>query len=173
MIKFAILPRRWRGIRNSEASVLLEVDEWADSKNFDSRFGWTNKGATQQITAGGGSKEVLALSSYYDVNGDLHRVWINVDGDIFEDTTDIGFNLTGAAIVLADATTPIPYFASGTGALIITRDGSQSSIWKDPSDSVWKELLGVLATPKGATFDVGGPRLFTFPGSLGPDSWAW
>ena len=169
--KFTILPRRWRGIRNSESALLLEPDEWADSKNFDARFGWSNDGSIEQITAGPVSKEVILLRHYYDTAGTLHRVWVNEDGTIFEDTTDVGLTVPGITSLTAIDRT-IPYFAAGTGAAVITR-ASQNPVWKDPGDATWKELTGPPATFKGVTFDVGGPRLFGFPGSLGPDAWAW
>jgi len=170
--EFTILPKRWRGMRNNESAVLLQPDEWADSLNFDARFGWSRRGSTRELQAGPVSQAILLARHYYDVDGTLHRVWVNEAGSIFEDTTDIGQRVQPGVFNLGNFNGVIPYFAAGTGAAVVTRT-NQNAAWKDPSDSVWKELVGPTAPLKGATFDFGGPRLFAFPGDLGPDSWAW
>jgi hypothetical protein len=173
MPKFTVLPRRWRGIRNNESPVLLEPDEWADSKNFDARFGWTNRGSTKEIEQFPVSLSVHGLSNYYDVNGVLNRVWINQEGTIFENTVDTGFKLASGSLQLNSTTGPVPYFGVGTGASVVSRGGDRNAVWKDPSDSTWKELTGPSGLPKGVTFEAGGPRMFAFPGDLGNDAWEW
>lgn len=173
MPKFTVLPRRWKGIRNNESSVLLDIDEWADSNNFDSRFGWTGKGSTKEIEKFPVNLSVHGISNYYDVNGVLHRVWINQEGSIFEDTVDTGFKLGAGNLQLNSTTGPIPYFGIGSGSSVVTRDGAKNAVWKDPADSVWKELTGPSGIPKGITFEIGGPRMFAFPGDLGNDAWEW
>lgn len=171
---FQIIPKKWRGIRNSEAALLLDPDEWSDSKNFDARMGWSSAGSTLVQTTPVANKALLGLTHYFDKTGVLHPVIINEDGTIFDDNVAIGPKFSTAAISLTDPAGAIPDFAPGVGGIVIARGTSLAPLRKDPADDVWKELVG--ATPKftGVSIERAGPRLFGFPNSsTESDTMAW
>lgn len=171
--EFTILPRRWKGIRNSEAPVLLDPDEWADSLNFDARFGWSNPGKTLIETVNLG-QAVLGVSHFFDKDGTIHRVVVLADGNIYEDNvlvTSKPFSPT--AISVTDTSGPIPHFAPGKGGMALARGTSLFPLFRNATTGVWEELT---AAPKfeGIVMDPDGPRLFGFPNSTGePDTWSW
>lgn len=170
---FQILPKRWRGIRNEESALLLDPDEWADSKNFDSRMGWSGTGSTTIQTWTGGSLACLGLRHFFDKNGVIHRVLVSEDGGIFEDGSAIPLTFSPTAIVLTDAAGRIPSFAPGLGGIVIARGAPFSVIRKDPADDMWKVLLNAPQFT-GVSMERAGPRLFGFPNSLTEtDTVAW
>ena len=171
--KFVIMPRRWRGTRSNEPSVLIGTDEWASSVNFDARFSKSNEGSIVVETSAGVNKEILGLANYYDVNSLLRRVYVDENGDVYEDGV-LADVFRAGVFTLSSTTEPIPTFATGTGAIVIARGADGKPLWKDPSDSTWKDMTGAPATNViTAAFEVGGPRLFVAPGTLGNDSMAW
>lgn len=174
--KFVIMPRRWRGARSNDPSVLIGSDEWASSTNFDARFSRTNLGSVVTVTANplpNPATEVLGLANYYDTNSLLTRVWVDSDGDVYEEDTIVDVFRAGS-FTLATSTDPIPTFAAGTGAIVVCRGSDGKPLWKDPADATWKDMTGAPATGViTAAFEVGGPRLFVAPGTLGNDSMAW
>ncbi|MGI0015960.1 MAG: hypothetical protein ACREBU_21275, partial [Nitrososphaera sp.] len=172
--EFSIIPRRWRGVRNSEAELLLEPDEWADSRNFDSRYGWSSPGSTLLQTVTPGALSVIGLSHFFDKDGLLKRVMITSNGSIYLDgvlVTQQVFSTT--AIGITNINGEIPVMAAGAARIFIARGTLQSVIHRDPVDSVWKELL-LAPKARTLTLDPAGPRLFVSPDSTGqPDTWAW
>lgn len=171
---FQIIPKKWRGIRNSEAALLLDPDEWADSKNFDARMGWSSAGSTLAQTTPVANKALIGLSHYFDKTGVLHTVVIDEDSTIFDDNVAIGPKFSAAAIPLTDVNGGIPDFAPGVGGTVIARGTAFAPLRKDPADNVWKELSGTTPKFTGVSVERAGPRLFGFPNSSNEsDTMAW
>lgn len=170
---FQVIPRQWRGIRDSEAPLLLDPNEWASSKNFDSRMGWSGAGSTPVQTWTPANLASVGMRHFFDKSGVIHRVLVSEDGKIQEDGAAITLTFSPSSLVLTDANGLIPGFAPGIGGIVIARGPSFAIIRKDPADNVWKE---VLSAPKftGVSMERAGPRLFGFPNSATEtDTVAW
>lgn len=144
--------------------MLLDPNEWAASKNFDSRMGWSGAGSTSVQTWIPGNLAAIGMRHYFDKSGVIHRVLVAENGSIYEDGSAIPITFSPASLLLTDANGLIPIFAPGIGGIVIARGTAFAPARKDPADNVWKELLG---SPKftGVSMERAGPRLFGFPNS--------
>lgn len=171
MPRFQVFPDEWRGVRNNLSSLVIDYKEWSDSKNVDARFGWSSAGLTlvenlDNITA----RQVRSLNYFYDTQGVLHRLATTDEGKVYQD---------GANQAAVSVPTVAGYLANveaGLGGAVLARGTSLAPIWRDPADGTWKVLAatsGTVPKPNVVAIDPAGPRLFTAPGTLGPDSFQY